>query len=376
MSDYYIGIMTGTSVDAVDAVLCRISQTGNVAHQYSHSEAFPPSLSERLHQAMTVEVGNLLTFKQLEHDYSAHVAVAVNHLLALAEVPAEHVISIGCHGQTLWHHPPSVAASNNHAPFSLQLINPALIAVNTGIAVISDFRQKDIMAGGEGAPLVPAFHYHTLAAQCPPHTAILNLGGIANITYLGAGKEDVIGFDTGPANTLLDLAYRQHFGAPGFDKDGEQAAQGKVLPTVLQRLLDDPYFKKPPPKSTGREYFSENWLRSRLKGKDDSSDLLRTLTEFSVDSIVQSLRFLPHQPPLIVACGGGIKNQLLMQQLRGKLAPAQVVTTADYGIDPQAVEAMAFAWLAWCYDQRLPGNLSAVTGARQAVILGAKTYAD
>jgi len=376
MAEYYIGIMSGTSVDAVDAVLCQINSAGETEHLSSHSEPFSAPLSARLHQAMSPSISDLLAFKQLEHDYSELVVTAVNNLLALSNKTAKQIKTIGCHGQTLWHHPPSIASADGSTAFTLQLLNPALIAIKTGIDVVSDFRQKDIVAGGEGAPLVPAFHHHVFARQCPARTAILNLGGIANITYLGSDKTSVIGFDTGPANTLLDLAYRLHYGSPGYDKNGHTASQGLVQEALLQRLLQDPYFTKLPPKSTGREYFSETWLNKKLNSSIKGKDLLRTLLELTVDSIVQSLTLLPHSPSLIVACGGGVHNQLLMRQLSTKLAPTNLTTTADYGIDPQAVEAIAFAWLAWCYDKRQPGNLSAVTGAQRHVVLGSKTYAN
>ena len=374
MAEYFVGVMSGTSVDAVDAVLCQIDTSGRVTSEQVHSLPFPLSLATRLHHAMSPDIGSLLAFKQLEADYSLHVAKAVNQLLENSSVSATQVTSLGCHGQTLWHLPPSQSGAS--APFSLQLINAPLIARQTGIDVICDFRQKDIAVGGEGAPLVPAFHYHVLAQQCPTHSVVLNLGGIANLTYLGADTTGVIGFDTGPANTLSDAVFRQHVGAPGYDQQGELAASGTVITQLLSSLLGDSYFQQSPPKSTGRERFNLAWLTHQLDGSEPIKDILRTLIELTAVSVVEAMQFLPAQPTQVIACGGGVLNQTLMSRLQTKLNTIKLTTTAHYGIDPQAVEAMAFAWLAWCYEHKKPGNLPAVTGASHPVILGSKTYSD
>ena len=374
MFDYYIGVMSGTSVDAVDAVLCQIDQAGQVKHLDTVSAAFPAQLTKRLHHAMSVEVTDLVSYKALEGDYSHHVIKAVKQLLTQTSLSPKHICAIGCHGQTLWHYPPSVAAATG-SPFSLQLINAALIAWHCRINVISDFRQKDIVAGGEGAPLVPAFHYHALAQVCPPHTVILNLGGIANMTYLGTNAAQVIGFDSGPANTLLDAYFRHQWGAPGYDKQGKKAAMGNSIERLLKQLLRDPYFYQSPPKSTGREYFNLSWLQQNLDGNESPQDVLRTLVNLTAESIYQALDFLPQVPAMLVACGGGVRNPLLMQAISHRIAPLELHTTSAFDIDPQAVEAIAFAWLAWCYEHKKPGNLPAATGARSPVILGNKTYA-
>lgn len=375
MTEYYIGVMSGTSVDAVDTVLCQINHHGHVKHLYSYSLTFPKQLASRLHAAMRPEFTSLPALKELEADYSSHVIAAVHGLLNTAAVAPSVVTAIGCHGQTLWHQPPS-NTNPGSAPFSFQLINASLIALRTGIDVIYDFRQKDIIAGGQGAPLVPAFHFHALSAQCPQHTAVINLGGIANITFLGRTEAEVIGFDTGPANTLIDAYFRQQWGVPGFDQGGRTATSGDVIDSLFRTLMTAPYFSRKPPKSTGREQFNLDWLSPYLDGNEKPEDVLRTLLEVTTESIAQSFEFLPHPPQHLVVCGGGVYNPLLLDRLAQRVAPVTVTTSAHYQLDPQAIEAMAFAWLGWCYEQKKPGNLCAVTGADHPVVLGSKVYAN
>jgi len=373
MTQCFIGVMSGTSVDAIDAVLCDISSSGQVSCQGSLTQVIPLSLKQRLQAAMTTEAVPLLEYKQLEADYSALVSDTVNQLIQQHQIQPAAVQAIGCHGQTLWHYPPSQA--NQYAPFSLQLINATQIATETGISVISDFRQKDILAGGEGAPLVPAFHYHSFRQIAGAGKVILNLGGIANITWIADRQDEVIGFDTGPANTLLDAWYRRHFDANGYDHNGALAASGTVNHQLLQRLLKAPYFDSKPPKSTGRELFNLDWLEAAITPADSPENVLATLVELTAVSISRALRFLPHSPTEVIACGGGVHNATLMAALQRQWPAIPLTTTAHYRLDPQLIEAMAFAWLGWCYENKKPGNLPAVTGARCPVILGTKVLA-
>lgn len=377
MAEYYIGIMSGTSVDAIDAVLCDITSE-ETRYVCDVSEAIPESLAAQLQEAMRPSMPSLLAYKNLESSYSELVIKAVTRLLAkahtIAGISANDVRSIGCHGQTLWHNPPSKSAAN--APFSLQLINPAQIAVATGIDVISDFRQKDILVGGEGAPLVPAFHYHNFHHNLTAGSVILNLGGIANLTWLGADAAATRGFDCGPANTLIDGWYQHITGQPGFDRDGALAQQGQIIPALLKQLLNEPFFTQTPPKSTGRELFNLAWLTPYLTGKERPVDVLRTLVELTALTVRQAFQWLPNEPAQVICCGGGVNNPILMRALAKHAAPAQLTTTEQLGVHPQHIEAMAFAWLAWCYEHKKPGNLPAVTGADYPVILGSKTLAD
>ena len=373
MKERYIGVMSGTSVDAIDAVLCHINERGDVSFEDAFSLPIAPSLAKRLHAAMTPERHSLPDYKQLEYDYSKAVVETINALLQQRQLSPGDIAAVGCHGQTLWHQPPS---HEHPAPFSLQLINAPYIAFHCGIDVISDFRQNDIIAGGEGAPLVPAFHFAALTPHTGSNCAVLNLGGIANITWLGESEADVIGFDTGPANTLLDAFYRHRVNDSGFDVDGKLAASGRCITPLLSKLLADPYFSRTPPKSTGREIFNLKWLNRYLQGDESVADVLRTLVELSAYSVMAALRFLPQPPERLIACGGGVYNPTLMQALQQQLGAVKLQSIADFQLDPQAIEGMAFAWLAWCYEHKKPGNLPAVTGAQRPVILGTKTYAS
>ncbi|WP_404400247.1 anhydro-N-acetylmuramic acid kinase [Idiomarina seosinensis] len=375
----FIGVMSGTSVDAVDAVLCRINNQGALQLEGFYSTVIPLPLKKRLQQAMTDKPQSLTQFKQLEADYSRQVSDTINTLLHHQSIDSKDITAAGCHGQTLWHFPPSRA--NTNAPFSLQLLNAAQVSMQTGISIISDFRQKDIAAGGEGAPLVPAFHHHLLEATPDNRKAVLNLGGIANITLLNGQQDEVLGFDTGPANTLLDSWYRSHYSSGDYDEDGKIAASGSINQPLLSRLLGEPYFTKQAPKSTGRELFNPIWLSSRLAGDERPQDVMATLIELTAITCIAGIRSLTDNISEVIACGGGVNNGALMSALRGQLQQqfGQVIplrTTLEYGIDPQRVEAMAFAWFAWCYEHKKPANLPAVTGARCPVILGSKVVAN
>jgi anhydro-N-acetylmuramic acid kinase len=292
---------------------------------------------------------------------------ATLQLLKNANVDSRSVVAIGSHGQTLRHQP------RGARPFTLQIGDPNIIASGTGITTVGDFRRRDLAVGGEGAPLAPAFH-RWLFADTDKSRAVLNIGGIANVTMLSNTTDRVIGFDTGPGNTLLDGWIRANLDKP-FDSDGGWSRSGAVNEPLLGQMLADPYFDQPPPKSTGFEYFNGGWTRSRLASLGGltipAADIQATLAELSARTIATSiLKFAPDIDEVLV-CGGGIHNADLMQRLRGYLTGAQVSSTDLYGLHPDWVEAAAFAWLAKRRLEGKTGNLPEVTGASRAAVLGA-----
>jgi anhydro-N-acetylmuramic acid kinase len=301
---------------------------------------------------------------ELNNDIGKEFAETANALLADAGFTPEEITAIGSHGQTIRHEP------NAPAPYTLQMGNPQLISELTGIDVVADFRTPDMKAGGQGAPLVPAFHHAVFASDLESRV-VLNIGGIANITVLPNGDASrVTGFDTGPGNTLMDAWARRAFNT-SMDIDGKFAAAGAISKPLLQSLLQDSYFSRPPPKSTGPEYFNLDWLMSNASVTPlPPQDVQATLCELTAISVAADIyRYAPATARLMV-CGGGARNHHLMQRLAANLPTVPITTTQDYGINPDWVEAAAFAWLA---NQRLagkPGNLPAVTGAREAVLLG------
>jgi anhydro-N-acetylmuramic acid kinase len=358
-ADLYIGLMSGTSLDGVDAVLADFSVRPPRVRASAHHR-FPASLR-----------AELLALQSPGHDEIARAAVAGN-VLALAYAAAVEAVllasgadqsvvqAIGCHGQTVRHHP--------ERGFTSQIGNPALLAERTAIRVVADFRSRDVAAGGQGAPLAPAFHAEVFLDR-HENRAVLNLGGIANVTRL-APDAAITGFDTGPGNCLMDLWCAQHTGA-AFDDGGKWAAGGRVLPHLLARMQEDPYFSLAPPKSTGRDLFNDAWVSARIKAGDEAQSVQATLLELTARSICDSIgRHLPGTQR-VIACGGGTKNLTLMTRLRELLDPMPLESSDRHGVDPQLVEAVAFAWLARQSVRGLPGNLPAVTGALGPRVLGA-----
>lgn len=359
----YIGLISGTSADGVDAVLVRF-RAGRPQTLASHTHPWPAALRERvLAVAQGEAVLDLDAWGRLDVEIGHQFADAALHLLELDGTPAATVRAIGSHGQTLRHRP-----VGDH-PFTLQLGDPSVIAERCRIDVVADFRRADVAAGGQGAPLLPALHAMLLSA--PGRTrVVLNLGGIANLTVLAADGS-VRGFDTGPANGLLDAWCLRHRGEP-FDRDGAFAARGRVLPGLLDALLADPYFALPPPKSTGREHFHLDWLAARAPlAALDPADVQATLLELTVCSVVAAVARHAPDAMEVLACGGGVHNARLMHRLGESLAPRALGSTAGFGVDPDFLEATAFAWLARQRLLHLPGNLPAVTGARGPRVLGA-----
>ncbi len=362
----YIGILSGTSIDAIDLAL--ISMKGEqikLLHCYSHS--FPLQLQQQLQALCTPQPNELVAFGLADREFALVASEAVQQLLSLNNLTARDITAIGSHGQTVRHHPEQSPA------FSLQLGCAATLAANTGIAVVSHFRQKDIALGGQGAPLAPALH-QALFQSPNAHRAVINLGGIANISWLPQQGE-VIGFDCGPANTLLDAWYQQHH-TGRYDKNGAWASLGTVNQTLLNSCLTDPYFQQAPPKSTGREYFTLNWLQQHLskQKKVEAKDVQATLLELTARSIIQALEhFAPTQQ--VFLCGGGVHNMQLVARLQQLATEINWQSTASLGVNPDWVEAILFAWLAHCHVAGLVGNLTAVTGAERPAVLGSYTPA-
>ncbi len=355
----YIGIMSGTSLDGIDAVL--VATDGEQVQLLARTASpFEPDLRQRL---LTLAGGAAVTARQwgeLDAELGQAYAAITMQLLRESGHSAEQIRAIGCHGQTVWHQPAGPL------PFSLQLGDGNRLAADTGIIAINDFRRKDMALGGQGAPLVPAFHQRVLGGMDQVRI-LVNIGGIANITVL-APDRPVLGFDVGPGNMLMDLWTRRHLGQP-YDKDAAFGFRGKVDATLLARLLAEPWLALPAPKSTGRELFNEHWLDARLPDGLAPADVQATLAEFTATAIANEVDKWPAGELLV--CGGGGHNPLLMQRLAALLPGWRVDTSNSVGVDMDAMEAMAFAWLAHQTIHGLAGNLPDVTGARRPAILGA-----
>ena len=365
--------MSGTSLDGVDAVLARDDPAAGVVLQSVGHVGLPMPETLRAELLALNQPGpNELHRAALAANGVGELyAEAVVRLLAQTGQAATEVTAIGAHGQTVRHRPQSFGGTG----YTLQLLNAALLAERTGIDVVCDFRSRDLAAGGQGAPLVPAFHAACFARP-GADVAVLNLGGIANLTLLRAGGA-VLGFDCGPGNLLMDLWCRRQRGAP-YDAGGAWAAGGRVDEAALDRLLAEPFFDQAPPKSTGRDLFDAAWLDARLRGCAASpQDVMATLAELTARSAVDALR--QHAPATgsLLVCGGGAFNLHLMQRLAALLAGrATVKSTAAAGVAPEQVEALAFAWLAKAHLARRPGNLPTATGARGPRVLGAQAVKD
>ena len=362
MGELYIGIMSGTSLDGVDIALTELnSETHSADLLGALCLPFPPQLRDDLLALCQPGPDEIRRAGLAGQQWARLAAQGVHQVLSQQAVPASRIAAIGSHGQTIRHHPES--------GFSVQIGAPALLAELCGIDVITDFRNRDLAAGGEGAPLVPAFHAWLL--HDPQQTRLLiNVGGFANLTLL-APAQQVAGFDSGPGNVLLDYWVAQHTGRP-FDTNGAWARSGQIIPDLLETLLADRYFGRPAPKSTGREYFNPEWLLQHLAGSlHKPQDVQATLLELTARSIADAASTCAPAPAAVYICGGGAHNGRLMERLQQLLKGCSVSTTAALGVDPDWMEAMAFAWLALRCQQRLSGNLPAVTGAYAERVLGA-----
>lgn len=359
MSEYYVGLMSGTSLDGVDAVLA--AARGGRLRLVEHVRLpFSAGVKKRLlalHQSGRDELHRAAL---LANELSDLYAVAVRRVLARGAMRAGAIAAIGCHGQTVRHRP--------RAGYTLQLVNGARLAERTGVTVACDFRSRDIAAGGEGAPLAPAFH-RAMFASPRRGRAIVNIGGIANVTWLPA-RGTITGFDCGPGNCLLD-AWIQHTRRKPFDAHGAWAARGRVIPRLLMDLLAHPFIRRRPPKSTGRDEFDLRWVRRFLSGREQAADVQATLLEFTARTIALAVRSRCAAAAEVFVCGGGARNRALLARLAALLPGKRIATTAALGIEPGHVEALAFAWLARQLLRRRPGNLPAVTGAKGPRVLGA-----
>lgn len=361
-SGRYIGVMSGTSLDGVDVVLAAIDDR-MVAQQASLSWPIPVSLKEAI---LAICQGQQLTLSQLgqlDSRLGKLFADAVLALLKQENLRPQEIVAIGCHGQTVWHEP------LGDAPHTLQIGDNNQIVARTGITVVGDFRRRDIALGGQGAPLVPAFH-QALLAHPVERRMVLNIGGIANLSLLFPGQP-VRGYDTGPGNMLMDAWIWRQKGQP-YDKDARWAKSGNVIRPLLQQMLSDPWFARPAPKSTGREYFNYGWLERQLAHFPglSGSDVQATLAELTAVSIAEQV-LLSGGCERLMICGGGGRNPLVMARLASLLPGIEVGTTDEAGISGDDMEALAFAWLAWRTIAGLPGNLPSVTGASQPSVLGA-----
>ncbi|MEK6246199.1 MAG: anhydro-N-acetylmuramic acid kinase [Pseudomonadota bacterium] len=356
---FYVGLMSGTSLDGVDAVLADFdaSKPRLIGDAYL---PFDAGLRRELLALNSPGANEIDRAALAGNELARNYAAAVADVLARSKTPAAEVRAIGCHGQTVRHRP--------ERGYTTQIGNAALLAELTGVRVVADFRSRDIAAGGQGAPLAPAFHAAVFADSAEDRVAI-NLGGIANLTFLPRhGK--VIGFDSGPGNCLLDLWASRHLGTP-HDARGSWAAAARAIPELLERLLQDPYFAAAPPKSTGRDLFNESWLHKRLNGGEDPQAVQATLLELTARSLANAIARHCAGARRLIVCGGGVKNNALMRRLAEIAAPAALETSDRHGINPQLVEAAAFAWLAKQTLDGQAGNLPSVTGARGARVLGA-----
>ncbi len=359
MREFYVGLMSGTSLDGVDAVLAEFDG-GKPRLLANAGIAFDAALRRELLALNAPGPDEINRAALAGNELARTYAAAVADILAGSNTPKAEVRAIGCHGQTVRHQP--------ERGYTTQIGNAALLAELTGICVVADFRGRDVAAGGQGAPLVPAFHAVMFADAAEDRVAI-NLGGIANLTYLPRNG-GVTGFDSGPGNCLLDLWASRHLGTPR-DERGRWAAAGRAIPEVLERMLRDPYFAAAPPKSTGRDLFNGAWLRRHLDGNENAQSVQATLLELTARSLANAINGHCPGARRLIACGGGTRNDALMRRLAEIVAPAALEASSHHGIDPQLVEAAAFAWLAKQTLHGEKGNLPSVTGARGARVLGA-----
>lgn len=373
---FYIGTMSGTSADGLDIVIARISNKNNVNLIHSFFCTYPHSVNQRIKQLQTVDKDVLLNqyqrnLDELDQELAIFFAKNIQLCLSEAGIDKEQISAIGNHGQTILHQP------NASKPFSLQICNAQSLANACSIPVIADFRKADIEQGGQGAPLMPAFHAAILNEH--PPCAVVNIGGISNTSILS--RECVLGFDNGPGNTLMDAWIAKHL-KYDFDKSGEWARSGTVNNNLLKTLLNDPYFSLETPKSTGQDAFNIQWLERNLSTLNPDSannipaeDVQATLCDLTAKSITDDIQCYGSRGIdniiEIFVCGGGAKNHFLMERLQHFAGETVTVkTTNQLGIDADWVEALGFAWLAYCHDHKITGNLPSVTGAKQEVILG------
>jgi len=361
----YIGLMSGTSLDAIDAAIVDISDD-----QLNIKQAIDYPIPEPLKQQILTLISddggdNIELLGDVDAQLGQLFADAVNQLLEQSDYSADDICAIGSHGQTIRHRP------DNKTPFTLQIGDAARITELTGITTVADFRRRDIAAGGQGAPLVPAFH-RAIFANEKHDRCIVNIGGMANISFLPRDSNDATaGFDTGPGNVLLDSWCQLQTGK-NYDVNGDWARSGSLSNELLNKMLQEPYFSQPVPKSTGREQFNIDWINQQLSGKTiESHDVQNSLTELTARTIIEAIETHFPQTHEIVVCGGGAYNAFLKERMQHLSPERALLDTTSCGIEPNWVEAAAFAWLAHCCLNKIPANEPLVTGARSRVVLGA-----
>ncbi len=364
MSDLYVGLMSGTSMDGIDVAI--VDFTNLVPRVIDFQTfAYPDKLAHILHSLCEPNENEVVSLGHADRATAHAFAQATSLLLDRNNLLPSHIKAIGSHGQTVRHHP------EGYCGFSMQIGDPNTLAVETEIDVITDFRRKDIALGGQGAPLAPAFH-KAVFTDHNHNRVILNIGGIANLTYLPSSTtENVVGFDTGPGNTLLDSWCKLHTGK-SYDKDGAWAAQGKHDPELLEILMSHPFIHQQAPKSSGRETFNLSWLQTQLEklsAPPSVQSVQATLVLFTCRSIAININQLKSVQQVFV-CGGGARNDFLMECLENELFDCELHTTDELGIGADAVEAVAFAWLAYAHLNNIEGNIPAVTGAQRPAVLG------
>ncbi|GAB5381486.1 MAG: anhydro-N-acetylmuramic acid kinase [Aliiglaciecola sp.] len=370
MPNLYIGLMSGTSMDGVDVAIVDFSKIQPTIIAFE-TFAYPSSLLKLLNRLCSVGENEVVNLGHCDRAVAQCFAHGVSKILANNDISANNIRAIGSHGQTIRHHPDGATG------FTLQIGDPNTLAVLTGIDVVADFRRKDIALGGQGAPLTPAFH-QAIFRHSHHDRVLLNIGGIGNISYIPQDIEiPVIGYDTGPGNTLMDAWTQKHLGQP-YDKNGTWAASGKRDCQLLKSMLNEPYFSMPAPKSTGREMFNLDWVErhiERMQRTISPESVQATLCMLTCCSIADQIRQLGEVDQVFV-CGGGAKNDFLMECLENELVEVDLSTTDEIGMSADAVEAAAFAWLAYAFINNQPGNLPSVTGASREAVLGGLYLAD
>jgi len=367
-NNYYIGIMSGTSLDGIDAALahfdndkCEIFDT--------LTQPIPEKLKNTIISLSDRQSTDFHTLGEIDHLFGKLFAESVIKLLKNASLKNDQITAIGCHGQTLFHSP------GGPHPFTIQIGDPNIISTKTGITVVADFRRKDMAYGGQGAPLVPAFH-ESIFRDDEKNRVILNIGGIANITVL-INNEKTYGYDTGPGNILMDTWIKENKDEK-YDYNANWAVTGSLNKKLLENMLDDPYFSMAYPKSTGREYFNIGWIKRNITGFSDikSQDIQKTLASLTSKTIADSVAAIKNHVEELIVCGGGVHNPLIMKQLKSFLPHTKILSASEYNIDPDYVEAAAFAWLAKRTIHKQSGNIPTVTGASKRTILGGIYLAD
>lgn len=369
--ELYIGLMSGTSLDGIDAALVRFENDHPIVLE---TTCLPLSanLVDEIKSLINPNENEINRLMALDVQLGQQFAKAAHQLITKAKIKKENVVAIGSHGQTIRHLPTAKYSS------TLQIADANIIAEETAITTVADFRRRDMAAGGQGAPLVPAFH-EQIFRDNKKNRVILNLGGIANITLLPADKTiPVTGFDTGPANTLMNHWIQQHQNK-AYDKNGDWAASGQVNDDFIKELLNDDYFKLAPPKSTGTEYFNSVWLSNKLKqfpflSAEDVQTNLAMLTVKTICNDINQYATKIAAVDEIIVCGGGVHNQFILNKLKQSLANTEINSSASYDLDPDYIEATAFAWLAKQTIEHKVGNLPEVTGASCSVVLGGVYY--